>query len=46
MAPAMGMVIVYQILFTEVANHLREYGTLKAIGFSNLYLSKVGCGVA
>ncbi len=36
-----GTVIVYQILFTDVTNHLREYATLKAIGFSNLYLSKV-----
>jgi putative ABC transport system permease protein len=41
-----GTVIVYQILFTDVANHLREYATLKAIGFSNLYLSKVVIGEA
>jgi putative ABC transport system permease protein len=41
MGLTVGMVIVYQILFTDVANHLREYATLKAIGFSNLYLSHV-----
>lgn len=36
-----GMVIVYQILFSDIANHLREYATLKAIGYSNLYLASV-----
>jgi len=36
-----GMVIVYQILFSDIANHLREYATLKAIGYSNGYLSRV-----
>jgi putative ABC transport system permease protein len=41
-----GMVIVYQILFTDVASHLREYATLKAMGFSNLYLSHVVIGEA
>jgi putative ABC transport system permease protein len=35
------MVIVYQILFSDIANHLREYATLKAIGYSNLYLARV-----
>lgn len=33
-----GMVIVYQILYTDVTNHLPEYATLKAIGYSNAYL--------
>jgi putative ABC transport system permease protein len=46
MGLTVGMVIVYQILFTDVANHLREYATLKAIGFSNLYLSQVVIGEA
>ena len=46
MGLTVGMVIVYQILFTEVANHLREYATLKAIGFSNLYLDQVVIGEA
>ncbi len=36
-----GMVIVYQILFSDIANHLREYATLKAIGYSNFYLARV-----
>ncbi|ONG54212.1 lipid ABC transporter [Pseudoroseomonas deserti] len=35
-----GMVIVYQILFSDIANHLREYATLKAIGYGNGYLSR------
>ncbi|MBE9060620.1 ABC transporter permease DevC [cf. Phormidesmis sp. LEGE 11477] len=32
-----GAVIVYQILYTEVADHLPEYATLKAIGYSDRY---------
>jgi putative ABC transport system permease protein len=36
-----GMVICYQILSTDVADHLPEYGTLKAIGYPNRYLSSV-----
>jgi putative ABC transport system permease protein len=35
-----GMVIVYQILFSDIASHLREYATLKAIGYSNGYLAR------
>jgi putative ABC transport system permease protein len=46
MGLTVGMVIVYQILFTEVANRLREYATLKALGFSNLYLGQVVIGEA
>ena len=33
-----GIVIVYQILYTDVANHLPEYATLKAMGYSDGYL--------
>ena len=33
-----GIVIVYQILYTEVADHLTEYATLKAIGYTQKYL--------
>ncbi|MFB2981636.1 ABC transporter permease DevC [Microseira sp. BLCC-F43] len=33
-----GTVIVYQILYTDVADHLAEYATLKAMGYKNLYL--------
>ena len=36
-----GMVIVYQILFANVASHVREYATLKAIGFTHQYLRNV-----
>ncbi|HEX3996864.1 MAG TPA: FtsX-like permease family protein, partial [Acetobacteraceae bacterium] len=36
-----GMVIVYQILFSDIASHLREFATLKAIGYSNGYLNRV-----
>jgi putative ABC transport system permease protein len=36
-----GMVICYQILSSEVMDHLPEYATLKALGYSNRYLSKV-----
>jgi putative ABC transport system permease protein len=30
-----GMVIVYQILYTDISNHLSEYATLKAMGYSD-----------
>ncbi|MEA5505360.1 ABC transporter permease DevC [Halotia wernerae UHCC 0503] len=33
-----GTVIVYQILYTEVSDHLSEYATLKAIGYTQRYL--------
>ena len=33
-----GFVVVYQILYTEVTNHLPQYATLKAMGFSDRYL--------
>jgi putative ABC transport system permease protein len=33
-----GVVIVYQILHSDVADHLQEYATLKAIGYTNNYL--------
>jgi putative ABC transport system permease protein len=36
-----GMVIVYQILFADIATHLSEYATLKAMGYSGGYLSRV-----
>lgn len=32
-----GAVIVYQILYTDVADHLEEYATLKSIGFRDSY---------
>jgi putative ABC transport system permease protein len=36
-----GIVIVYQILYTDVSDHLAEYATLKAMGYNNLYLAQV-----
>ena len=36
-----GFVIVYQILFTDVADHLPEYATLKAMGYTDRYLLAV-----
>lgn len=33
-----GIVIVYQILFTDVNEHLAEYATLKAMGYTDHYL--------
>lgn len=32
-----GIVIVYQILYTDVDDHLSEYATLKAMGYRDLY---------
>jgi putative ABC transport system permease protein len=32
-----GSVICYQILYTDVADHLPEFATLKAMGYSNRY---------
>lgn len=36
-----GIVIVYQVLYTDVSDHLTEYATLKAIGYTNRYLLSV-----
>ncbi|MBD0303106.1 MAG: FtsX-like permease family protein [Tolypothrix sp. T3-bin4] len=36
-----GIVIVYQILYTDVTDHLPEYATLKAMGYKNGYLLMV-----
>ncbi|KAB8317230.1 FtsX-like permease family protein [Tolypothrix campylonemoides VB511288] len=33
-----GIVIVYQILYSDVSEHLPEYATLKAMGYSDNYL--------
>ena len=41
MGLVVGMVIVYQILFSDIASHLREYATLKAMGYANAYLGRV-----
>ncbi len=36
-----GAVIVYQILYSDVTDHLPEYATLKAMGFRDRYLLSV-----
>ena len=36
-----GAIIVYQILFADVADHLSEYATLKAMGYTHGYLVRV-----
>jgi len=36
-----GFAIVYQVLFTDVSNHLPQYATLKAMGYSDGYLQRV-----
>ncbi len=36
-----GTVIVYQILYTDVTDHLAEYATLKAMGYKNRYLLSI-----
>ena len=39
MGLAVGGVIVYQILFADVSEHLAEYATLKAMGYTNRHLA-------
>lgn len=36
-----GVVIVYQILYSDVSDHLAEYATLKAMGYRHSYLLKL-----
>jgi putative ABC transport system permease protein len=36
-----GTVIVYQVLSSDVAAHMRQYATLKAMGYTNRFLSGV-----
>jgi putative ABC transport system permease protein len=36
-----GLVIVYQVLSTDVADHLREYATLKAVGYPHGYFISI-----
>jgi putative ABC transport system permease protein len=33
-----GIIVVYQILYTDVTDHLQEYATLKAIGYKDGFL--------
>jgi putative ABC transport system permease protein len=41
MSFVVGVILVYQILYTDVAEHQTEYATMKAIGYSNLHLLSV-----
>ncbi|MCC5644829.1 ABC transporter permease DevC [Nostoc sp. CHAB 5824] len=36
-----GVIIVYQVLSTDVNAHIKEYATFKAMGYNNLYLLTV-----
>ena len=36
-----GAIIVYQILFADVSEHLHEYGTLRAMGYPNRFVSGI-----
>jgi putative ABC transport system permease protein len=36
-----GTAIVYQVLSSDIANHMPEYATLKAMGYGPRYLAKV-----
>lgn len=36
-----GAIIVYQILFADVSEHLNEYATLRAIGFKNRFVAGI-----
>jgi putative ABC transport system permease protein len=38
MAFVVGVVIVYQVLSTDVNAHIKEYATFKAMGYRNSYL--------
>ena len=41
LAVFVGIAIVYQVLSTDIDNMMSEYATLKAIGYSNTYLTMV-----
>ena len=40
-AVVVGTAIVYQVLASEVTSRMPEYATLKAMGYSNLYLVRI-----
>ncbi len=41
LAVIVGMVIVYQILYADVNDHLKEYATLKAMGIGDRFLLRL-----
>lgn len=36
-----GAVIIYQILYTDINDHIKEYATLKALGMNNQFFLKL-----
>lgn len=36
-----GFIVVYQILYTDVSNHLPQFATMKAMGFTDNYLLRL-----
>ena len=36
-----GFAIVYQVLYTDISNHLPQFATLKAMGYTDRYLASV-----
>jgi putative ABC transport system permease protein len=36
-----GAIVVYQILYTDVTDHMREYATLKAMGITDMFLFRI-----
>lgn len=38
-ALTVGIVVVYQVLSSDIMDHYREYATLKAMGYTNRYLA-------
>jgi putative ABC transport system permease protein len=41
MGLVVGAIVVYQILFAGITDHLAEYATMKAMGYTNGYLARV-----
>jgi len=41
MGLVVGAIIVYQILFADVTEHLNEYATLRAIGYNNGFVAGI-----
>ena len=40
-AVIVGIVIVYQVLYTDISNHMGEYSTLKAMGYRGQFLFSI-----
>jgi putative ABC transport system permease protein len=36
-----GVIICYQIIYSDIADHMAEFATLKAMGYSNTYFVRV-----